>query len=43
MAAYLVIFLPVVVLSRWVGRHLSEREYLWERGLQSHALKKRKK
>jgi cob(I)alamin adenosyltransferase len=24
------------VLSRWVGRHLGEREYLWERGLQSH-------
>ena len=31
------------VLSRWVGKHLGEREYLWERGLQSHALKKRKK
>jgi len=30
------------VLSRWVGRHLGEREYLWERGLQSHARKKRK-
>ena len=30
------------VLSRWVGKHLGEREYLWERGLQSHALKKRK-
>jgi cob(I)alamin adenosyltransferase len=24
------------VLSRWVGKHLGEREYLWERGLQSH-------
>ena len=24
------------VLSRWVGRHLGEKEYLWERGLQSH-------
>jgi len=30
------------VLSRWVGKHLGEREYLWERGLQSHARKKRK-
>jgi cob(I)alamin adenosyltransferase len=30
------------VLSRWVGRHLGEREYLWERGLQIHARKKRK-
>ncbi len=29
------------VLSRWVGRHLGEREYLWERGLQIHARKKR--
>jgi cob(I)alamin adenosyltransferase len=25
------------VLSRWVGRHLGEREYLWERGLAAHA------
>jgi cob(I)alamin adenosyltransferase len=24
------------VLSRWVGKHMGEREYLWERGLQSH-------
>lgn len=24
------------VLSRWVARHLGEREYLWERGLRSH-------
>ncbi|MBI2544284.1 MAG: cob(I)yrinic acid a,c-diamide adenosyltransferase [Candidatus Rokubacteria bacterium] len=30
------------VLSRWVGKHLGETEYLWERGLQSHAPKKRK-
>ncbi len=30
------------VLSRWVGKHLGEPEYLWERGLQSHAPKKRK-
>jgi len=29
------------VLSRWVGRHLGEPEYLWERGLASHARKKR--
>ena len=25
------------VLSRWVAKHLGETEYLWERGLQSHA------
>jgi cob(I)alamin adenosyltransferase len=30
------------VLSRWVGKHLGETEYLWERGLQSHTRKKRK-
>ncbi len=30
------------VLSRWVGRHLGETEYLWERGLATHARKKRK-
>jgi cob(I)alamin adenosyltransferase len=24
------------VLSRWVGQHLGETEYLWERGLASH-------
>jgi cob(I)alamin adenosyltransferase len=29
------------VLSRWVGKHLGETEYLWERGLESHARKKR--
>src|SRR5215475_2732238 len=29
------------VLSRWVSRHLGETEYLWERGLASHARKKR--
>jgi cob(I)alamin adenosyltransferase len=28
------------VLSRWVARHLGETEYLWERGLESHARKK---
>ena len=25
------------VLGRWVGKHLGEKEYLWERGLASHA------
>ena len=30
------------VLSRWVGKQLGEREYLWERGLASHARPKRK-
>jgi cob(I)alamin adenosyltransferase len=25
------------VLGRWVGRHMGEKEYLWERGLSSHA------
>src|SRR6267378_6290503 len=25
------------VLGRWVGQHLGEQEYLWERGLSSHA------
>ncbi len=30
------------VLSRWVGKHLGETEYLWERGLQSYTRKKRK-
>ncbi len=29
------------VLSRWVGKHLGEAEYLWERGLEAHAKKKR--
>lgn len=24
------------VLSRWIGKHSGEAEYLWERGLQSH-------
>ncbi|MFQ5896671.1 MAG: cob(I)yrinic acid a,c-diamide adenosyltransferase [Candidatus Methylomirabilia bacterium] len=31
------------VLSRWVGKHLGESEYLWERGLQSHARKRRER
>jgi cob(I)alamin adenosyltransferase len=30
------------VLSRWVGKHLGETEYLWERGLRGHARRKRK-
>jgi cob(I)alamin adenosyltransferase len=25
------------VLGRWVARHMGEKEYLWERGLASHA------
>lgn len=25
------------VLGRWVGKHMGETEYLWERGLSSHA------
>ncbi len=25
------------VLGRWVGKHMGEKEYLWERGLSSHA------
>jgi len=29
------------VLSRWVGAKLGEPEYLWQRGLDSHARKKR--
>jgi cob(I)alamin adenosyltransferase len=29
------------VLSRWAGKRLGETEYLWERGLASHARKKR--
>jgi cob(I)alamin adenosyltransferase len=29
------------VLGRWVGRHMDEPEYLWERGLSSHARPRR--
>jgi len=29
------------VLSRWTGKHLGETEYLWERGLATHAKRKR--
>ena len=25
------------VLGRWVGKHMGEKEYLWERGLGAHA------
>lgn len=28
------------VLGRWVGKHLGEREYLWERGLEAHERRK---
>ncbi|OLC17273.1 MAG: ATP:cob(I)alamin adenosyltransferase [Candidatus Rokubacteria bacterium 13_1_40CM_69_27] len=31
------------VLGRWVGKQLGEKEYLWERGLQSHGRPKTKK
>jgi cob(I)alamin adenosyltransferase len=30
------------VLGRWVARQMGEKEYLWERGLQSHARRKKK-
>ena len=30
------------VLSRWVAKHLGEKEYLWERGLQGHARRTKK-
>ena len=29
------------VLGRWVGKHLGEKEYLWERGLASHTRRKK--
>jgi cob(I)alamin adenosyltransferase len=28
------------VLSRWVGKHLGETEYLWQRGLAAHDRKR---
>jgi cob(I)alamin adenosyltransferase len=31
------------VLGRWVGKHMGEKEYLWERGLASHARPRRKR
>ena len=30
------------VLGRWVGKHMAEPEYLWERGLSSHARRRAK-
>ena len=30
------------VLGRWVGEHMGEPEYLWERGLSSHARRRAK-
>ena len=30
------------VLSRWVGKYLGEREYLWQRGLQAPSRRKKK-
>jgi cob(I)alamin adenosyltransferase len=30
------------VLGRWVGKHMGEPEYLWERGLSSHARRRAK-
>jgi cob(I)alamin adenosyltransferase len=29
------------VLGRWVGKHMGEKEYLWERGLSAHARRRR--
>ncbi|HSF04242.1 MAG TPA: cob(I)yrinic acid a,c-diamide adenosyltransferase [Methylomirabilota bacterium] len=31
------------VLSRWAAKRMGEKEYLWERGLQSHARRRTKK
>jgi cob(I)alamin adenosyltransferase len=31
------------VLSRWIGKHSGEAEYLWERGLRSSSSKRRKR
>ena len=30
------------VLGRWVGKHMAEPEYLWERGLSAHARPRRR-
>lgn len=30
------------VLGRWAGKHMGEREYLWERGLSAHARPRRR-
>jgi cob(I)alamin adenosyltransferase len=29
------------VLGRWVGKHMGEQEYLWERGLSAHTRRRR--
>lgn len=31
------------VLGRWVAKHMGEKEYLWERGLQAHAQRRKKR
>ena len=31
------------VLGRWVGKHMGEPEYLWERGLSAHERRRGKK
>jgi cob(I)alamin adenosyltransferase len=31
------------VLGRWVGKHMGETEYLWERGLSAHTRPRRKR
>jgi cob(I)alamin adenosyltransferase len=31
------------VLARWAGKQMGEKEYLWERGLRSHARPRKKK
>ena len=30
------------VLGRWVAKHMGEKEYLWERGLESHRRPRRR-
>jgi len=30
------------VLGRWVGKHMGEKEYLWERGLSAHRRQRKK-
>jgi len=31
------------VLGRWVGKHMGEKEYLWERGLSAHSRPRKKR
>src|SRR2546426_256191 len=31
------------VLGRWVGKHMGEKEYLWERGLDAHTRPRKKR